>query len=111
MKKYYGIDEIISDYNRSSQGHFFDPDTMRFFKSRVTSHFRTLNESQYLFITSEKKCFNDPTRVFNVRLVSITPNTNKYCGYDMNIKTVGESMSYTASRAKTFMKNFTLGEK
>lgn len=38
---------------RNPQGHFFDADTMRFFKSRLLSHVVTLASGDVVFITSE----------------------------------------------------------
>ena len=43
--------------------HFFSSDTMKFFNSKIESK---LLDGR-LFITSEKKCFNDYTRVYSVR--------------------------------------------
>lgn len=47
------------------KGHFFDADTMRFFASKVLEDFWSLTTGY--FLTSEKKCFDDNTRVFSVR--------------------------------------------
>ena len=49
--------------NREAGFYFFSPDTMRFFASRIESG---LYKNQ-CFITSEKRCFSDDTRVFKVR--------------------------------------------
>jgi hypothetical protein len=46
--------ELVDQYNYFSSGHFFDKDTMRFFKSRVTSNYRRLNDNEAFFITTEK---------------------------------------------------------
>ena len=52
--------------NKESGYYFFSPDTLRFFASRIASK---LYIKQQCFITSEKKCFNDETRVYSVRYV------------------------------------------
>ena len=56
------IDEV-KEANKELGHHFFSPDTMKFFASRVES---SLYKNQ-TFITSEKKCFDDYTRVYCVR--------------------------------------------
>lgn len=53
----------LKEANKEAGFHFFSPDTMRFFASRIES---TLYKNQ-CFITSEKKCFEDYTRVYSVR--------------------------------------------
>lgn len=52
--------------NKEAGFYFFEPATMRFFASRVAS---PLYKNQ-TFITSEKRCFEDYTRVYAVRKVS-----------------------------------------
>lgn len=68
---FYTTDDII----RSHKGHFFSPDTMRFFRSRVLSYLYCGKRNVY-FVTSEKKCFDDFTRVFNVRRYN--PNEDSF---------------------------------
>lgn len=55
--------EDIQELNETAGYYFFSPDTMRFFESKVESD---LSDFGY-FITSEKKCFQDYTRVYKVR--------------------------------------------
>lgn len=55
----------VKQANKELGHHFFDSDTMNFFASSVET---TLYKNQ-TFITSEKKCFDDYTRVYSVRLV------------------------------------------
>lgn len=52
--------------NNALGHHFFAADTMRFFTSKIES---TLYKNQH-FLTSEKKCFRDYTRVYAVRKVN-----------------------------------------
>jgi hypothetical protein len=49
--------------HKSGGGHFFDRDTMRFFRSRILE----FDVITGYFITSEKKCFSDYTRVYSIR--------------------------------------------
>lgn len=55
------------DIRRAHRGYFFSPDTMRFFASRLIQDVFPTNKGIVYFVTSEKACFNDSTRVFNVR--------------------------------------------
>ncbi len=56
----------VKQANKAIDNHFFSPDTMRFFSSKIESR---LDYNTQCFITSEKKCFNDYRRVFSVRQV------------------------------------------
>jgi hypothetical protein len=53
----------VKQANKYLGHHFFSPDTMKFFASKIESE---LYDNQ-CFITSEKKCFNDYNREYNVR--------------------------------------------
>jgi hypothetical protein len=61
----------VDDIKRKHAGHFFSPDTMRFFKSRLIQDVYPTNNGLVYFVTSEKACFRDETRVFNVRSYNI----------------------------------------
>ena len=64
----YSIHDFKRLYEYYNQGHFFDKDTMRFFASRILDHWKVNHEQgACYFITSEKKGFNDYTRVYTVR--------------------------------------------
>ena len=73
-------------------GHFFfSKDTMRFFDSRVES---VLYKNQ-CFVTSEKACFEDYTRVYTVRQVES----------DGEINTISDKFR-TVEAARAFGRNF-----
>lgn len=59
------MSEVI-EANEAIGHHFFEPDTMAFFESKVETK---LFKNQ-CFITSEKACFEDYTRVYTVRQVN-----------------------------------------
>lgn len=61
----------VDDIKRYHKGHFFSPDTMRFFASRLIQDVYPTNDGKVYFVTSEKACFRDYTRVFNVRCYDI----------------------------------------
>lgn len=67
----YNIYHLVDDYKYTSSGHFFDRDTMRFFKSRLTSHYKRVSDFEAYFVTTEKRCFDDCTRVASVRRVTM----------------------------------------
>lgn len=66
--------------NAEAGYNFFDPDTMRFFDSRIESD---LFDGWY-FITSEKTGFGSSIRAFTVRQVQP----------DFSIRTIGEFNQY-----------------
>lgn len=96
-------DDLISQYNNLKSGHFFDKDTMRFFKSRVLSFFQKIDNSRAIFLTSEKKCFDDYSRVFSVRLAELKSDDSG--NIRLSISTL-ESQLNSLSSAKTFVKNY-----
>jgi hypothetical protein len=59
----YSTIEQVKRANNEAGSFFFSKDTMRFFASRVLP---TIYKGRF-FLTTEKACFNDPTRVYNVR--------------------------------------------
>lgn len=64
------IHAVVEHYKRNSGGHFFDPDTMRYFRCRLTSAM-TYTPSRVYFVTSEKRTgwgsVPDARRVWTVR--------------------------------------------
>ena len=60
-----------NDIKRYHKGHFFSPDTMRFFASRLVQDCFPTNNGLIYFVTSEKAGFIDYSRVFNVREYNI----------------------------------------
>ena len=91
--EYYTIEEI-KEANRKAGQHFFDADTLRFFSSRISDVYCGLGG--VFFVTSEKKCFNDTTRVFTVR------KFNSDNGHIDTVGNFGQLSRYLAhKRAKT----------
>lgn len=81
----------IEDVKAKHKGHFFSPDTMRFFSSRIDHKIYPTKDKVY-FVTSEKKCFNDPDRVYSVRSLNIET------GF---IETIDFQCSETLAKART----------
>ena len=73
IKPYFMKYDIYSveDIKRKHRKYFFSKDTMRFFNSRLISDVFPTSNNKVIFITSEKKCFNDYSREFNVRIYDI----------------------------------------
>lgn len=72
--------DMMTLYAKTKSGHFFDESTMDFFKSKTTNYYWKLDDETAVFITTEKKCFEDNRRVSSVRLAKIN-------GDKINIKT------------------------
>ena len=95
---YMDID-TVQDLVRRSGSHFFDPGTMRFFKSRVDYHVYAGPDGWY-FVTSEKHVshtsygsINEP-RLYTVRRLSIRED-----GSDLCLDEYEAFQHYTALRA------------
>jgi hypothetical protein len=71
IKMGYTSQDLINIYKHTGSGYFFSPDTMRFFKSRVTGLFKRLDDKTALFVTTEKGPMPDSPRRATVRLARI----------------------------------------
>ncbi len=79
--------------NKSNGSHWFDTDTMRFFKTRISNW----DVISGLFITSESGPFGQGPRKFTLRKADF--ETGK-------VETIGEFQQYSSLRsAKTAMRN------
>ena len=107
IPKFYSIEDIQREYDRTSQGHWFDRDTMRFFKTRLTSNFRILSDREYLFVTTEANWNGD--RRASVRKCTVRPDKSRFCGFKIDIDTVGEFHSMSLYEAKKAMNNYNKG--
>jgi hypothetical protein len=93
------ISDIKAEHKRLHHGgHFFDADTMRFFRSRIGSRVFT-GPGGIFFVTSEQRTGMDGTerpRTYTVR---------QFNPLDGDIRTVGEFGGYrTEAAAKAFAK-------
>lgn len=75
--------ESIKRFNHAAGQHFFEADTMRFFKSRIAPGVYHKGDHINLFITSEKFDYKTP-RFYTIR--QLQPNGS--------IKTIGEFQQY-----------------
>ena len=101
LPTFYSVEDIKRDYEHRSHGHFFDKSAMRFFRSRLTSHFKKISDTEYLFITTEQAPHD--VRRANVRKCTVTIDPSKFCGYRLNIDTYGLFNYYTVYQARKFM--------
>jgi len=88
--------EQIKDANQAAGYKFFEPDTLRFFDSRVSSE---VYGGRY-FITSEKSGFSSTIRAYTVRRAND----------DGTITTVSGFLQFpTAAKARTFARRLADG--
>ncbi len=76
---------------RQPDGHWFDRDTLRFFRSRIGQQ-HALADGRWLFITSEQGPTN--VRNYSVRVMAV----------DGDIDTVGEFQAYTRNTVRAAFK-------
>lgn len=104
----YGPDELVNQYQDLSSGHFFDSDTMRFFRSRLTSHYKRLSDTEALFITTESN-FDRSKRFATVRRAKLITYIRDTDGRDcqkIEIEEVGEFNTMSLAQAKTVLKKY-----
>ena len=66
----YSIQDLQRDYQSNTKGHWFDPDTLRFFKSRFSEElFYQPQDNLIYFISSEKG--PDDKRAYSVRSYNV----------------------------------------
>ena len=104
IPKFYHVDDLKDYYIRSSQGHWFDKGTMRFFNTRLTSHFKKIDDMTYYFITTEKG--PSGIRKATIRQATLSENDSFY-GFKVNIETLGEFNSMTLAQAVYQFKKLT----
>lgn len=75
----------IKERNRKSGGHFFDPDTMRYWNSRVSEKTHICPNGDVLFVTSEKQ--DGALRRYTIRrfhtkvgMITTEPGFHKFKG-------------------------------
>ena len=87
MSRYATIDDVKYAYHRNGGEHFFSPDTMRFFRSRLSKDAIESNDgSDFVFVTSEQYSSWRYTarRLYTVRHLHIPADGSA------DIRTVGE---------------------
>lgn len=104
----YNTEDLIRQYIQTPSGHFFDKDTMRFFRSRATCNYRRLSDTKALFITTEQGPAPGSKRLASIRIATLTEyirEDGRLC-HKIKIETVGEFNSMTLARAKTVMAKY-----
>ncbi len=93
--------EIISTYNPGPGRHWFDADTMRFFRSRLPDGGYKSADGRIYFVTSEK---NSSQRYSFPRLYSVR------CFFNGDVKTIGEFQAFkTSATAHRYAKGYASG--
>jgi len=77
----------IRNIKRRHQGHWFDTDTMRFFRSRIAQT-ATVKDGKAYFVSSEQFNYSSP-RLYSVRVCDMETG---------EIDTLGEFQQYGTSR-------------
>lgn len=100
--------DLVDLYNDTASGHFFDKDTMRFFKSKVTDNFRRLSDTEALFITTEKGPTSDSKRMATLRIARIKNYTDEHntMRSKVEIDTLGEFNNLTLHMARKFLNEY-----
>lgn len=89
---FYGIDEVA----RYHRGHWFSQDTMRFFGTRLTSHFKRIAKNKYLFVTTER----NPSGVRKATLrLAVVKKVKGGPWFETSIETYGDFHSMTLAQA------------
>lgn len=99
--------DLVNLYNDTASGHFFDRETMRFFKSRVTDNFRRLSDTEAVFITTERGPSIGSKRLATVRK-AVIKNIRREDGAlvsKVEIDTLGEFNALSLYKAKNVLKN------
>lgn len=96
----WNVHDLARLYNETGSGHWFDESSMRFFKSRLTSNFRRLDDKNALFVTTEKG--PNGIRAASIRHAKIVDARRKDGDRVSNVRieTVGEFHSMTLAQAK-----------
>lgn len=81
--------------------HYFDPDTRRFFRSRVGKVWSSEIRGKIWFIEPTKRGFNDHTRVYRICEWNIqNPNEIKYLAKDLTKGRVGSMFDKIVAHAE-----------
>jgi DNA replication protein DnaD len=99
--------DLVDLYNHTSSGHFFDKDTMRFFKSRLTDNFKRIDDKNAYFITTEKGPMETSKRMATIRKATIVDviRDNGNMISKIEIDTVGDFNKLTLARAVRIMRD------
>lgn len=105
----YSAECLANLYKDTASGHFFDADTMKFFRSRITGDFKRINDSVCLFITTERGPNENSKRFATIRRATITNEkcTDGFYRSKVEIETVDEFNSLTLRTAQKRMREMT----
>lgn len=90
MARPINLDDVttINELQRVARGHFFDKDTMRFFRSKVYDGFKRTADG-VVFITSERDVMGGEPRAYTLRLLDA----------DGDVSTVGDFQAFASLKA------------
>lgn len=90
---FYGVDEV----ERYHRGHWFSKATMKFFGTRLTSHFKRVSKNKYVFITTERNPSGE--RLATLRLAIVKQVKRGQPFFKTDIETLGDFHSMTLPQA------------
>jgi hypothetical protein len=106
-KMSHTVEDLRNLYQSTASGHWFDADTMRFFKSRILGDFKRLNDKEALFISTEAGPLNGPRKA-TIRKATIIDSIRD--DGDMistiQIETFGEFNQLTVYQAKKLLREY-----
>lgn len=99
LPKFYTIEDLrrFADYEGSP---WFSPQSMKFFKTRLTSEFKQITDKKYLFVTTEKG--PDEIRRASIRVATLAKTKSGH--WKVSIGTHGEFNNMTLVQAKSLFK-------
>lgn len=102
----WNVHDLRRVYEQTNSGHWFSPNTMRFFKTRLTSSFKRVSDKEAYFITTEQGPMNNSPRLATVRRAVIEDIQREGGALisKVNIETVREFNSLTMYQAKKVLK-------
>lgn len=102
----YSSLELVNLYNETASGHFFDKDTMSFFKSRVSGEFKRIDDKTAYFVTTERGPVSGSKRKSTIRKATIEDmyRHNGDLISHMHIETFGDFNNLTMYMAKKILR-------
>ena len=109
----WNTEELAKQYEYTSSGHWFDKDTMRFFRTKLTSNYVRFNDEMAAFVTTEQGPSPTCKRKATIRTARLVQNVRESDQRPITkvvIHTHGEFNSMSLAQAKYKLEKLTVGE-
>lgn len=104
----WNIKNLVNQYNYLSSGHFFDKNTMRFFRSRLTENYKRISDKEALFITTEQGPSGErKATIRRAKLIEYTRESDGFLKQKIEIITEGDFNSLSLHMAKKILRDLT----